>query len=128
MFSDLRKISFALIALFFLNSYAHAGGTGTFEGIVKDHQGKPIKGAEVRVENKKEIIIARGKTDANGHYITNSLPAGIYKVDLVINSIIKSSLPSVKTKSEGTTQLNFALKAEPTKTTRPGRRTGSNLW
>ena len=128
MFSSLRKISFVLVALFFLNNYAYAGGTGAFEGIVKDHRGTPIKGAEVRVQNKNEIIIARGKTDANGHYITSSLPAGVYKVDLVIDFVTKSSFPSMKTKSEGATQLNFAIKPEPTKTERPGRRTGSNLW
>jgi uncharacterized protein YfaS (alpha-2-macroglobulin family) len=128
MFPSLRQISFVAVALFFLNNYSYAGGTGAFEGIVKDHRGKPIMGAEVRVQNNKEIIIARGKTDANGHYITSSLPPGVYKVDLVIDFVTKSSLPSMKTKSDGATQLNFALKPQPAKTERPGRRTGSNLW
>jgi uncharacterized protein YfaS (alpha-2-macroglobulin family) len=129
MFSNLRKINFVLIALLLLNVSARAGGISTFEGIVRDPKGKPVKGAEVRVEDKKEIIIARGKTDASGHYVTNAVPAGAYKVDLVINSVINSSLPSVKTKSEGATQLNFAVKAEPKKSMPPSvHRTGSNLW
>jgi hypothetical protein len=127
MFSDLRKISFVLVALFLLTSNAWAGDSITFEGIVKDPRGRPIKGAEVRVENKKEIVIAKGKTDASGHYVTNALPAGAYKVDLVINSVYKSSLTNVKTKSTGATQLNFTLKPEPTKSMGSVHRTGSNL-
>jgi hypothetical protein len=127
MFFNLRKISFALIALFFLNSYAHAGGTSAFEGIVKDHKGKPIRGAEVRVETKSEEIIAKGKTEANGHYVTNALPAGTYKVDVVINSVHRASLTNVKTKNTGPTSLNFEIKAQAAKTMGRARRTGSNL-
>ena len=127
MSSKLRRFSFVFVALLFLNVQARAGGTSKFEGIVKDPKGKPVQGAEVRVEDKKENIVARGKTDANGHYMTNAVPAGAYKVDLVINSVTKSSLPSAKTKSEGATHLDFAVKADATQHGTPTRRTGSHL-
>ena len=128
MFSDLRKISFVLVALFLLNSYAHAGGTSAFEGIVKDHKGKPIRGAKVRVETKSETIIAKGKTEANGHYVTNALPAGTYKVDVVINSVHRASLTNVKTKNTGPTPLNFEIKAQAAKRAPSVHHTGSHLW
>jgi uncharacterized protein YfaS (alpha-2-macroglobulin family) len=129
MFCSLRKISFVFVALFLLNIQARAGGTSKFEGIVKDPRGHAIKDAEVRVEAKNETIIAKGKTDANGHYVTSALPAGIYKVDLVINSVTNSSVPSVKTNSNGATHLDFAVKADPPKKGgSPTHRTGSNLW
>ena len=127
MFSNLRKINFVLIALLLLNVSARAGGISTFEGFVRDPKGKPVKGAEVRVEDEKEIVIARGKTDASGHYVTSAVPAGAYKVDLVINSVYRSSLTNVKTKSAGATHLDFAVKAEPTKRGPSSRRTGSHL-
>jgi hypothetical protein len=128
MFSNLRKISFVFIALFLLVVNLRAGGTSTFEGTVRDPKGQPIKGAEVRVENKKEVIVARGKTDASGHYVTNAVPVGVYKVDVVINSVTKSSVPNATTKSDGATQLNFATKPDISKRENSSHRTGSNLW
>lgn len=128
MFLNLRKVTFVFAALFFVNFCAYADGTSTFEGIVKDPKGKPVKDAEVRVEAKNEAIIARGKTDTNGHYVTKAIPAGTYKVDVVVNSVTKSSLSNVKTKSAGATQLNFAIKADVPKRASSTHRTGSNLW
>ena len=128
MFSNLRKIGFALVALFFLNSYAGAAGTSTFEGVVKDSKGKPVQGAEIRVETKSEMIIARGKTDARGHYVTSTFAAGAYKVDVVMDSVVRSSLANVKTKTTGATPLNFEIKVQTPKRESPTHRVGSNLW
>jgi uncharacterized protein YfaS (alpha-2-macroglobulin family) len=125
---NLRKFSLLFVTLFFLSHYAFADGTTSFEGIVKDHRGKPIKDAEVRVEAKNEAIVGRGKTDVNGHYVTSSIPAGAYKVHVVINSVTKSSIPNVKTKTSGATRLDFAIKGEAEKRGQSSHRTGSNLW
>lgn len=127
MFFILRKISFVLAALLLLNVQVRAGGTCKLEGTVKDHRGHAIKNAEVRVEAKNETIIAKGKTDANGRYVTTALPAGTYKVDVLINSVTRSSA-NVKTKNTGATQLNFDIKAQSTKPGSPTHRTGSHLW
>lgn len=128
MFLNLRKINFVFVALFFLNGYVLAEGTSTFEGVVKDPKGTPVKDAEVRVEGKNETIVAKGKTDANGHYVTKPVPAGTYKINVVINSITKTSLANIKTKNTGATRLDFALKADAAKRGPSSHRTGSNLW
>src|SRR6516164_8135218 len=80
-------------------------GTSVIEGVVKDTTGRPIKGANVRIEAKNFSKIV--KTDANGHYITDGLAVGTYKVMLVINGQVKVSI--AKTQVDKPTQLNFDL-------------------
>ena len=53
------------------------------------------------------------KTDANGRYVSDGLPAGVYRVTLVVNGAVKSSINNTKTKADGPTQLNFDLKPVP---------------
>ena len=52
------------------------------------------------------------KTDANGRYISDGLPAGSYRVTLVVNGAIKASINSTKIESAEPTQLNFDLKSK----------------
>jgi Carboxypeptidase regulatory-like domain len=84
-----------------------AADTSALEGIVKDSTGRPIKGADVRIETKNfsEIV----KTDANGHYVAHSLAVGTYKVTLVVDGQVKASILDAKTQLNKATQLNFGL-------------------
>jgi hypothetical protein len=82
-------------------------GTSALEGVVKDPTGRPIKGADVRIEAKNFSKIA--KTDASGHYISSGLVVGAYKVTVVVNGSVKASIPNAKTQSGKPTQLNFDL-------------------
>src|SRR5438132_10988892 len=85
--------------------------TSTLQGIVKDPKGHPIKGADVRIESKDgSKLIKTVKTDANGRYVSDGLPAGVYRVTLVVNGAVKASINNTKTKADGPTQLNFDLK------------------
>ena len=58
-------------------------------------------------------IVSKTRTDANGRYISNSLPAGFYKVDLVINSTLIATLADAKTNPAGRTEVNFDLRRAP---------------
>jgi hypothetical protein len=107
----LRAISFGLISLALLAGNSWAQDTSTFEGMVRDSKGKAVKGAEVCVEAKNKQIIAKGKTDAKGHYVTAPVATGTYKVDLMINSVAKASVAKAKTNKSGATQLNFDIVA-----------------
>jgi hypothetical protein len=82
-------------------------GTSALEGIVRDPAGHPVKGADVRIEagNFSQIV----KTDATGHYASNGLAVGTYKVSLVVNRSVKASILNAKTQSGKRTQLNFEL-------------------
>ena len=57
-------------------------GTSVLEGVVKDPNGRPVKGADVRIEAKNFSKIV--KTDANGHYVADGLVVATYKATLVI--------------------------------------------
>lgn len=105
----LRAVGFFLFNLVLLAGSLWAQGTSTFEGVVRDSKG-PIKGAEVRVEAGNRIL-AKGKTDAKGHYATAPVAAGTYKVNLMINSVPKASVAQAKTTKSGATQLNFDIVA-----------------
>jgi len=98
-----------LISLILLSGNAWAG-TPALEGIVKDATGRPIKGADVRIEAKNFSKIA--KTDASGHYISSGLAVGTYKVTLVVNGSVKASILNAKTQLGKATQLNFYLAAK----------------
>ena len=85
-------------------------GTSALEGVVKDPTGRPIKGADVRIEAKNFSKIA--KTDASGHYISSGLAVGTYKVTLVVNGSVRASIPNAKTQLGKPTRLNFNLAAQ----------------
>jgi len=86
-------------------------GPASIQGIVKDAQGKPIKGADVRVESRDgKQLLNTAKTDAQGRYISQGLQPGLYRVSLVVKGAVKAAIGNTKTKSDQTTQLNFDLK------------------
>jgi Carboxypeptidase regulatory-like domain len=100
--------------------------TSALEGVVKDPTRRPIKGADVRIEAKNFSKIA--KTDASGHYIFSGLPAGTYKVTLVVNGSVQASIPSAKTQLGKPTQLNFDLTAKMTATTASAQNHIHSVW
>lgn len=103
-------VGFVVFGLILLSGSARAGASA-LEGIVKDPNGRPVSGADVRIEAKNgsswnKIV----KTDAKGHYVSDGLPVGIYRVTLVVGGSVKASINNATTKSGNPTQLNFDLK------------------
>ena len=90
-----------------LVTFSVFAGTSVLEGLVKDAAGRPIKGADVRIEAKNFSKIL--KTDVSGHYVTDGLAVGTYKVMLVINGQVKALILDAKTQLNKATQLNFGL-------------------
>ena len=82
-------------------------GTSVIEGVVKDPTGRPIKGADVRIEAKNFSKIV--KTDAHGHYVCDGLGVATYKATLLINGQVKASIANATTQAGKPTQLNFNL-------------------
>ena len=107
MFFKSLSISFVGLLLMTFGVWA---GTSTLEGIVKDPIGRPIKGGDVRIEAKNFTKVV--KTDARGHYISDGLPVGTYRVTLVVDGSVKASILNAKTQLSKPTQLNFELSAK----------------
>jgi hypothetical protein len=101
----LKSLILTLVGMLFV-TFSAAAGT-SLEGLVKDPTGRPVKGADVRIEAKNISKIAR--TDANGRYVCNGLGVGTYKVTLVQNGQVKASIANAKTQAGKATQLNFSL-------------------
>ena len=105
----LKSYSISFVGLFLL-AFSASGGTSAFEGVVRDPAGHPVKGADVRIEATNGSSFSRiVKTDAIGHYTSNGLAIGIYKVTVVVNGAVKASVPNASAQSGKPTQLNFEL-------------------
>jgi hypothetical protein len=106
----IKSLQIGFVGLFLCAANAWAG-PASIQGIVRDAKGKPIKGADVRVESKDgKQLFNTVKTDTQGRYISQGLQPGVYRVSLVVNGAVKASIANTKIKSDQATQLNFDLK------------------
>jgi hypothetical protein len=80
----------------------------SIEGTVRGSDGKALKDAEVRVEQKGNKSVVTTKTDARGHYSYSRLSPGVYTVSVVLDGAVKSSL-NVKTTTTNS-KIDFDLK------------------
>ncbi len=89
-----------------------ADGPASIQGFVKDAKGEPIKGADVRIESRDgKQVFTTAKTDPKGRYVSQGLQPGAYRVTLLVNGAVKSSIMNTQTKANKPTQLNFDFKA-----------------
>jgi protocatechuate 3,4-dioxygenase beta subunit len=114
---------------------ANATGEATLSGTVRDAAGKPLQGAEIRIQGNDANKIGKIHTGANGHYSYPALETGTYNVTLAIAGITKASINNVRTTAGENQTLNFDLqKAKPTRPALQGKhyvwipsQTGSHL-
>lgn len=105
----IKLLWIGFVGLILCTASALAAGSA-LQGVVKDSGGHPVKGADIRIETKNGgQLINTVKTDANGRYISDGLPAGSYRVTLVVNGAVKTSINNTKVGLDEATQLNFDL-------------------
>src|SRR6266404_5286972 len=106
------KIVIRVVAVVFVSLClmlkAQAGEAG-LSGIVKDSSGKPIQGAEIRIQGSDANKTGKIHTKDNGRYNYPELEAGTYSVTLLVNGVTKASIANVKTRAGETQTLNFEL-------------------
>ena len=108
----MKKIIVGFIGLILFVASARAANS-VLEGIVKDPKGHPMEGADIRIETKNGgRVLTTVKTDVNGRYILDGLPAGNYRVTLVVNGLVKASINNTTIQFGEPTQLNFDLKTK----------------
>jgi len=106
----MKSLLVSFVGLVLSVATAWAGGSA-IQGVVKDAKGQAIKGADVRIESKDGSKLFKVvKTDRNGRYTADGLPAGVFRTTLVVNGAVKASITNTKTKADQPTQLNFDLK------------------
>jgi hypothetical protein len=101
------RIGFIALILFVASAW---GAGSVLEGTVKDAKGHPIEGAAIRIETKNGArLFTTVKTDVHGRYVLEGLPAGNYRITLVVNGAVKTSINNTKLELGEPTQLNFDL-------------------
>jgi 5-hydroxyisourate hydrolase-like protein (transthyretin family) len=122
-----KSLQIGFIGLVLCAASAWAGPS-SIQGIVNDAKGKPIRGADVRIESKDgKQLFNTVKTDAKGRYISQGLTPGVYRVSLVMNGAVKASIANTKTKSDQATQLNFDLRPLPAAQVNAAEKKGKHM-
>jgi Carboxypeptidase regulatory-like domain len=123
----IKSLQIGLMGLF-LSVASVWAGPASIQGIVKDAKGQPMKGADVRIESRDgKQLFNTVKTDGKGHYISQGLKPGVYRVSLVVNGAVKSSIMNTSTKADHATQLNFDLKPTVTSPANAGQAKGKHM-
>ena len=108
MFIKSIWIGFIGVMLFVASASA---ASSVLQGIVKDANGHPIQGADIRIEaTNTGRLLTTVKTNVNGRYSLEGLAAGNYRVALVVNGAVKASINNTTLDPGKSTQLNFELK------------------
>src|SRR5438876_9243743 len=94
MFCRTRILAAVFVAGMVVFSGAAFGQS--IEGVVRSPDGKALKDAEIRVEQKGNQSAVTTKTDSRGHYYYSRLSPGVYTVSVVLDGALKSSV-NVKT-------------------------------
>src|SRR4029077_5816801 len=95
----LPNVLVSLVAVLFCSSAS--ADNKSIQGTVIGTNGKPLPGAEVRVDRTDaKSAAALAKTDAKGHYVVKALPAGVYSVIAFVNGVPRSRA-AVKTQTTG---------------------------
>lgn len=101
-------ISFLSAAAFVLFATASAEASN-IQGDVKGVDGRPLQGAEVRIERiDKKSPAMTSKTNAKGFYSSSELAVGTYKISVVEGGTVKSSV-NIKTAGDKA-RIDFDLK------------------
>ena len=108
MFIKSIWIGFIGVMLFVAGASA---ASSVLQGIVKDANGHPIQGANIRIEAAKTgKLLTTVKTNVNGRYTLEGLATGNYRVTLVVNGAVEASINNTTLEPGESTQLNFELK------------------
>jgi Carboxypeptidase regulatory-like domain len=118
-----RLIIAALVTATICSAY---GQSGNVSGTVRGTDGKPLSGAQIRFEGKDHFSTS---TNTQGQYTYKKLPAGVYKISVLVNGAAQSTV-TVKTASKNA-RVDFDLKAAPAKSVKHyvwvPPRTGSHM-
>lgn len=94
------------------------GQTGAFSGKVIGEDGKPIQGAQVKIERKDMKGNYNVKTNKKGEYFYMGIPAGQaprYKITVEINGQVADTIDNVRCQMGDPTENNFDMREQASK-------------
>ena len=125
----------AIVAAFFFSGALLLGPgalaqVASLQGNVSGTDGRPLQGAEVRIDRKdKPITPITIITGSKGQYLFTGLPAGLYRLSIIMDGAVKFSV-TIKMRGEKA-RIDFDLSPSAEKKIRNYvwvvGRTGSNV-
>src|SRR5579871_3305448 len=107
--SPMLRKSLMIIPLALLGSLAAMAQTASFEGTVKGDDGKPLQGAQVKIERKDVKGNYNVKTDKKGHYFYGGLQLGTYDITVAINGQDKDKQTGIRASLGDAKDVSFDL-------------------
>ena len=124
----IKSIWIGFVGVMLLVASAWAANS-VLQGIVKDANGHPIQGADIRIEaTNTGRLFTTAKTNVNGRYSLEGLAAGNYRVTLVVNGAVKGSINNTTLEPGESTQLNFELKQARASVTVTAAKGTHRIW
>ncbi|MBK9168608.1 MAG: tetratricopeptide repeat protein [Bryobacterales bacterium] len=105
------KLPLLAIAGLFLSTMTASAQTGTFIGMVKGPDGKPLKDAIVKIERQDIRGNYKTKSNKKGEFIHAGLPLGTYNLTVEVGGKSVDSVNGVRTRLGEPVEINFDLEA-----------------
>jgi hypothetical protein len=130
MFISSRIVGLVLLSLG-LSMGSLRATTLSIQGDIKGPDGKPLPGAEVRIERKDAKASPVTVTaDRNGRYVFKNLALGSYKIIASKNGMAATAVDNIRTRAEGAVRVDFDLKKQTgeAKASMPAKKAKHMVW
>lgn len=107
MLTSFHKL-FAVAPLFVFAAVGFAQ-TSNIQGDVLDTDGKPLQGAQVKIDRTDIKQSFNVKTDKKGHFLYANLPTGVYTITVVVGGKEMAGMNNVRTRPGDNPPIQFDL-------------------
>ena len=102
-----------ITAIGLLFSLVGFGQTSILSGNVTGTDGKPVVGAQIKIDRTDIKNTYSVKTDKNGHFLYANLPTGVYNVTVQVNGKDMVGMANLHPRPGDNPPLNFDLSKPP---------------
>jgi tetratricopeptide (TPR) repeat protein len=107
MLTSFRKL-FAVAPVFLFAAVGFAQ-TSNIQGDVLDTEGKPLQGAQIKLDRTDIKQSFNVKTDKKGHFLYANLPTGVYNITIVVNGKEMGTMTGMRSRPGDNPPLQFDL-------------------
>jgi len=107
MITTFRKL--LAVAPLFLFAAVGFAQTSNIQGDVVDADGKPLQGAQIKLDRTDIKQSFTVKTDKKGHFLYANLPTGTYNITLLVNGKDMGTMQGVRSRPGDNPPLQFDL-------------------
>jgi tetratricopeptide (TPR) repeat protein len=111
MFIAMRK--FLVVVPLFLFAGTGFAQSAKIQGEVIGTDGKPLEGAQIKIDRTDIKASYNVKTDKKGHFLYANLPTGVYNLTLVVDGKDKGSTTGIRLKDGDNPPFNIDLSKPP---------------